>query len=531
MSRRLKILTGIGIVLGMVILIPVIHHYQLRFAVEKYIAELKAKGEPMEMAQVIPPPTPPENNRAPLVTNALAQLYSETNATNWVNLGNPPGAMNQTIPGREMVGWHQPVIHSADTWPRDMTNAWDELSADLAARQNIFKALRSLIEKPTLDFHPDYSDIRESGPMSYLSQLKVASQWLDASEYYNLHQDKTAEACSDVRARLALIKGETPDRYEISQLVRQALIQMAAGAAWGILQTTNVSDENLAQLQADWESLEITTPLKDSFLFERVNELRMFDGFRQSPANLPLWLGSILMRRGYDYEQIGEGASARWVLVDKSPPLKKLVNTILTAWNKVQWRWFWSYEDEVHALPIWGVVLDGTSQLETNRCILLTQAFVETNFARLNTDSLTNHPFETVSQNAVSQLEAIRRAARAEVARNIVVTAIALKRYQLRHQQLPDSLAELVPDFLKAVPTDYMNGQPLRYRRNADKAFLLYSVGENGKDDGGNPALEKGVTGSNFNWQNPHALDWVWPQPATEEEIQAYFNKASSQKN
>ena len=103
------------------------------------------------------------------------------------------------------------------------------------------------------------------------------------------------------------------------------------------------------------------------------------------------------------------------------------------------------------------------------------------------------------------------------------ITAIALKRYELQHHQLPDTLDKLVPDFLESVPTDYMDGQPLRYRRNADGSFLLYSVGENGKDDGGDPTLEKGAESSSFNWQNPHALDWVWPQPATAEEIQKYY--------
>ena len=66
-----------GIVLGVTILIPVIRHYQLRFAVASYIAELKAKGELMELAQVIPPPTPPEQNGVPFITNALANLKSE----------------------------------------------------------------------------------------------------------------------------------------------------------------------------------------------------------------------------------------------------------------------------------------------------------------------------------------------------------------------------------------------------------------------------------------------------------------------
>jgi hypothetical protein len=469
-----------------------------------------------------------------LITNALAQLYAAPNATNWVVGNNAPSDMNQIIPGKERAGWHGPVIHSADTWPHNLTNTWDEAGAQLAARQNDLNALRGLIERPTLDFHMDYSDIRDLGLPPHLSKLKLAVRWLEASEYYNLHQDKIADACTDVRAMLAFIKGEAQERYEISQLLREALVRMVAYATWNILQTTNVSDENLAQLQGDWESLEITAPLKDSFLFERVSELRMFVNFRQSPTNLPLWLGSILMRKGYDYEQTGEGDSARWVLVDKSPPLKKLMNKISVPWNKAQWRWFWSYEDEIHALPIWGVVLDGTCQLETNHSFLFTEAFVKTNFARLNTDSLTNHPFETVSQNAVSQLAAIRHAARAEVTKNVAIAAIALKRYEFRHKQLPDSLGELVPDFLKAVPTDYLSGQPLHYRRNDDGTFTLYSVGRNGQDDGGNAALEKtgetSYSSSNYyDWQQDNALDWVWPQPATEEEIQKYYEAQGKQ--
>ena len=105
---------------------------------------------------------------------------------------------------------------------------------------------------------------------------------------------------------------------------------------------------------------------------------------------------------------------------------------------------------------------------------------------------------------------------RAETTKQMAIAAIALKRYQLKHGNYPPDLNSLVPEFVPKVPLDPVDGQPLRYRRNADGTFLLYSVGENGKDDGGNPALEQGVESSNYYWQNPHALDWVWPQPATE---------------
>jgi hypothetical protein len=53
---------------------------------------------------------------------------------------------------------------------------------------------------------------------------------------------------------------------------------------------------------------------------------------------------------------------------------------------------------------------------------------------------------------------------------------------------------------------------------------LLYCVGEDGVDNGGDPSLSPGITGSNFQWANPKARDWVWPQPATEAEIQYFYD-------
>jgi len=92
-------------------------------------------------------------------------------------------------------------------------------------------------------------------------------------------------------------------------------------------------------------------------------------------------------------------------------------------------------------------------------------------------------------------------------------------------------LDSLVPEFVPDVPFDPVDGQPLRYRPKADGTFLLYSIGENGKDDNGNPSLERGVQSTSMYWQNEYALDWVWPQPATQEDIQIYHDKQSSRKS
>ena len=74
---------------------------------------------------------------------------------------------------------------------------------------------------------------------------------------------------------------------------------------------------------------------------------------------------------------------------------------------------------------------------------------------------------------------------RHETQRRFTITALALKRYRLRHGKFPTELDALVPQFLSAVPMDLMSAKPLRYRLNGDGSFTLYSVGKNGRDDGG----------------------------------------------
>jgi len=64
------------------------------------------------------------------------------------------------------------------------------------------------------------------------------------------------------------------------------------------------------------------------------------------------------------------------------------------------------------------------------------------------------------------------------------LTVLALGAFHHEHQTFPATLAELVPEYLPRVPTDYYDHQPLRYRRT-DEAYVLYAVGRDGKDDGG----------------------------------------------
>jgi hypothetical protein len=73
---------------------------------------------------------------------------------------------------------------------------------------------------------------------------------------------------------------------------------------------------------------------------------------------------------------------------------------------------------------------------------------------------------------------------RAEQIQRNVQVAFALAAYHHDRGRYPARLDDLVPTYIKAVPVDLFSGKPPIYGLSG-KGYLLYSVGANGKDDGG----------------------------------------------
>jgi hypothetical protein len=63
--------------------------------------------------------------------------------------------------------------------------------------------------------------------------------------------------------------------------------------------------------------------------------------------------------------------------------------------------------------------------------------------------------------------------------------AFALAAYRSEWDRYPDKLAELVPVYIKELPKDLFSDIDFIYQPQEDGGYLLYSVGPNGKDDGG----------------------------------------------
>jgi hypothetical protein len=93
---------------------------------------------------------------------------------------------------------------------------------------------------------------------------------------------------------------------------------------------------------------------------------------------------------------------------------------------------------------------------------------------------------------------------------NLADTAIALERHRLAHGEYPETLDSLPPRFIAQLPHDAIGGQPLKYRREANGLFVLYSVGWNETDDGGVVVFKE----SSPNHVDLDKGDWVWRYPA-----------------
>ena len=117
-------------------------------------------------------------------------------------------------------------------------------------------------------------------------------------------------------------------------------------------------------------------------------------------------------------------------------------------------------------------------------------------------------PFYLISRNLRPTGAHLKNLIYDESRRSISVTVIALKRFHLARGHYPDSLSEQVPRFEESVPVDWFDGAPLRYRRTDSSDFLLWSIGEDGIDNGGDP-----VSAGHYSsiWDMGH--DWVWPRP------------------
>ena len=97
---------------------------------------------------------------------------------------------------------------------------------------------------------------------------------------------------------------------------------------------------------------------------------------------------------------------------------------------------------------------------------------------------------------------------------NLRLIACALERQRIEKGSYPDSLDAVRLADGKSLPPDPMNGKPMHYRKTADGRSAVWSIGFDGKDDGGKRTLDQKKAKETKFHDASYTGDWVWDFPA-----------------
>jgi len=497
-----KILIAAAVIVAVVAAVFIIPHYRAKGAVAAYREQLKRQGEKTTIAELVPQLSADEIKAGSEFLAAAAKVGNFTDT---------PRMMRQLAPGHGLVSWAEEISATENS-----SNCWPPIKKTATEYREASESLCASLQGPAMVFSVDYS----AGflvPLTYLSVLKKSSLWLSQETVLAMHERDTNAAWASLRAEANLMRMNHGEPLLISQLVRVAVGQIAVSTLWEALQYPGWSEAQLAELQTNWESFDLLDHLESTFAMERVLGAPEFERMRSSFSNYSSMLNPAFFGgSGPRYD------SWREILGNPVEGIK--VHMRYSAWKS----WV-SYEEELVTMQAW------QAATETTRRIHAGGAFAPElkSFQLGVTNLLKEHPgwqkrFVFSGENpsgfgeGVGEMasRALQRISDMENERRMAVTAIALERFRLRNGKYPVQLQELVPEFLPKTPIDLMDGKPLRYRRRDDATFLLYSAGEDGKDDGGDASPPAEDTSTFKQWYKMR--DAVWPMPATPDEVKKY---------
>ena len=122
-------------------------------------------------------------------------------------------------------------------------------------------------------------------------------------------------------------------------------------------------------------------------------------------------------------------------------------------------------------------------------------------------EKLPRTPYTLFARMLLPAVEkAVPKSARMQFYLDAARVGCAIERYRLANGRLPQTLQELSPAYLTSLPNDLMDGRPLKYKPDDKSGYILYSVGWNGTDDGGQLALKNKKDGE----VDTANGDWVW---------------------
>lgn len=500
------------ILIGLIVLVLAFYgeeNWRGYHAWQSYRQQRAARGQLTEPESYIPPPVPDDENFA--MSPALAPLFEfipgtqqwrDTNAPHVFEpfmsrfdgaaktIKQPPGVRKNSWVHRsvDLDGWARAFEEGPATGHRQRTVAVEHPRTNEEAAAAVLRALadfspvldelRSASQKPYSRFSLAYQEANPSTILlPHLSRLKQFCQVVQLHACAELASGGIEEAKADVLLMLALVNATRTEPILISQLVRLSEIQLALqplGEGMGKwtepqLRTLQEHLQGLDFLQDMTRALEAERTLFGGGVIEYVRrspkKLEVTQMFRDDPAITGAGLLVAAAPNGWFYlEELNYNVLCDRYLL----PAIDLTNRLVRP-------------AEVRRLG--DAIAEATSGSPASRL-------------------LKHRVFAGLLLPALSKVS--HKAAFGQTAVDEAVIACALERYRLSRSKLPDSLEELIPDYLSRLRVDVINGRPLSYKKTSDTDYTIYSVGWNEADDGG--VVKQNKSGGVDQDQG----DWVW---------------------
>jgi hypothetical protein len=506
-------------------------NWRIKRAWDNYRREWETKGERFDFASFVPKPVPDEQNFAltpivatsyewmldkhgheliPRKTNFVNRLHMKIRADynsddRSVNVDYPTNYGNwkigQKTDLKEFQLYYRALATKTNDFPirpQPQSPAADVLLA-LSKYDSDIEELRVAARLPYSRFPLNYDAAKPFAVyLMHLASLKQCNEVLRLRAIAELQNNQTDNALADVKLSLCLIDSIRNEPFEISHLVRIEMLNMTIQPVWEGLAEHKWSDAQLMELDRELAKLDFLADYEFSTRGGRAAALEVIDYMRRT--------------RHIDFFTSGYGSGRLRPIKEVLKERGKLLFFQLAPGSVF-------YQNKLHYARTFQQSLLSTVNVENG---IVSPDMVSKLAAVVEKWDEHWSPNNTYARDLLPGLVyALRKFAYAQNSVDMARVACALERYLLAHNEFPESLDALSPQFIKKVPHDIIGGppsqgsgassQPLHYRRAADGKFLLYSIGWNETDDGGVVNLREG-----YHWVDDHShlvpdpSDWVW---------------------
>ncbi len=393
--------------------------------VDAMLAEIQARGEPISAADLEKYYALPEGTTdvTDLWLSALTPLDGDT--------------FRQDAGQLPIVGTSEIEIPP----PGEPWAQLEDVEALLAKYSDTMQRLHEAADKGgaaryDLDFGQGFAMLLE-----HVQSLRSGARMLSLEAHVRAHRGDAHGAADSIHAASVLGSSLEQEPVIISQLVRIAVYGISSDLCRSLLPHVEFSDEDLHRMSDDFRTTRFNGGFRRSLTGERVMGIQ---GIKNPAADT--------------------------VVGQELPPVAGPMLSLNSSDDLAQYLIFTERMIEAAEKPI-------------------PQAQKEFDLIEKDLRALAGTPVKKFRYVLTLLLlpatgAALDAAARGNATNDAAVTAIAIERYRRKHGQIPDELAQLVPEFLPQVPIDPFDGKPLRYVVRDDE-YLLYCVGRDGVDDGG----------------------------------------------